>query len=318
MNRPPNDNNFEKKGLSPETVRSDLYSTRRAVEAALVAETDLADFSEFFYQNSSDPIEALDENLDELEGQCVLTVAGSGEFAQVFLKHAANVVTVFDVSPPGLFYNELKLEALRHLDYDEYQELFAEGNGLFDKTVYQRVAPYLSAEAKAYFDALIQPSNSLLFTQGLISKRRPTRDGIGYREFMKDQITDEGDYLDLQDLAQGADVYFKLENATHQSRLKEPADIVYLSNIPELMLNYDMVADFIRRGSDRVFFTQDAPVRNEGMAEIVTDGGLKLLEPGDSFKLDGMTARLFAFDPNVQFSAIIEVRFEDNLELRLS
>lgn len=315
--RSPTFNNYGDKGLDSDTVRSGVFERRQKLENALLDGEGLNDFADVLYSNSSDPVFALDNSIEDLQGQSVLTVAGSGEFAQVFLGKNPDVMEVFDVSQGALFYNELKLQALRHFDFADYKAFFGTENTLFDPAIYPLIRGTLSPQAKTYFDALIRPENKLLFVPGLMARQRPTKDGL-YLEFMRERIRNPRAYQQLQENARACDVNFSLEDVVFQSRKDEPYDVVYLSNVPELTVNYQMIRDFIKRGSLQVLCTSDAPQRRNGRAGIVSDTGMVELEPGDSFTLDGMKARLLDFDPTAQFSAIIEVRAEDNPAVRLS
>src|SRR3989344_1764590 len=96
-----------------------------------------------FYLNSSDSLETL-MGLN-FEGKKVLTVSGSGEFAHAFVNGGA--------------------EEVCGLDMDDYMKLF--GNWvnsrendivklIWDKVIYKKVEPYLSPEAKKFFNMMFE------------------------------------------------------------------------------------------------------------------------------------------------------------------
>lgn len=317
MNHPSNINNFDVKGLSPSSIVSALRKTRDSIASITEKKAYYADFTEVLYLNSSDPVEALHSRLEDLRGKTISTVAGSGEFAQVFLNKGAKRIEIFDVSAPGLFFNELKIEALRKLSSEDYRALFDTSPAIFDRDIYRHIADSLSPQAKSYFDTLCLPSYSPFLEGGLISRERPMRDHR-FWSFMKHGISDDKSYEALQKKARQAAFFFNLEDICDRSATEEGKDLIYLSNVPELMLNYELIADFIKKGNKRILFTQDNPIKNDGRTEVISDYGSALLNPGDSFKLKGMTARLFACDRNLLFNTIIEVRSEDNSDLTLS
>ncbi|MBN2087760.1 DUF3419 family protein [Candidatus Peregrinibacteria bacterium] len=318
INNPPIHNNFEEIGLTIDSVKFRLSETRKNLCHALDSGCQLISFTDVLYYNSSDPVNILNNEIGDIRGQSVLSIAGSGEFAQVFMNNGASKVNIIDISSHGIFYNELKLIALRNLDFINYRALFSSQDGLFNKDIYQVISYLLSPQAKVYFDTLIAPENNLLFNGGLIAKRRESRDGQ-YFEFMKDVIDDNEAYELLQTKVRTTDVNFKIADILDQSKEKEPNDIVYLSNIPELQFNYTMLADFIKSGSKRVLYTSLLPHCNafEGNKAQIMDSaeGYKYIKPGETFRLDGMNARLFGFDPNSRFQIINEIRAEDNPEI---
>ena len=134
-----------------------------------------------FYLNSSDSLSALYETVN-VKGKKVLTVGGSGDFAQIFIAKGAEQVDVLDYSLPACFWNELKLVAAKHLDYESYLKLFgtiddykqkrraSEDSSklkkptLFDRKAYELIKERLSPQAQAYFLMLQQPESSKLFT----------------------------------------------------------------------------------------------------------------------------------------------------------
>jgi hypothetical protein len=145
------------------------------------------------YVNPSDSLELLNHTRG-LEGAKILTVGGSGEFAQTFIEHGAKSVDIVDVSPSVCFLNELKLVAAQQLSYEEYLQLFSTIDTdhafkvrsagspheedtwkLFDPNIYQRIREKLSIQARTFFDTIIQPGYEPLFTFNSGSWNGPVR-----------------------------------------------------------------------------------------------------------------------------------------------
>jgi hypothetical protein len=312
----PNTNNYDQVGLTEAEVLSSVDSTRSNLEQILKKGSNMMGFSDVIYLNSSDPVEKLNDSLLSLKDRRVVTVAGSGEFMQIFLRRHAKDLEIIDVSSPGLFYNELKLEALRNLDFSEYRRLFDSGNELFDRKLYLKISNSLSAQARTYFDHLLKPENFALFKKGNISRERPTKSKVDTIELMRDLVEDEETYKELQKGALGANVSFGLKDAVYRSKEEKSVDLVYLSNVPEVTFNYNLITDFLRHGTRRIMCTLDASQNEDGQVCIPTmKKGDQYVKPGELFDLEGVNARLFAYDSDILFSAIIEVRSEDNLQI---
>jgi S-adenosylmethionine:diacylglycerol 3-amino-3-carboxypropyl transferase len=312
MNSSVVNNNYREKSITPESVARDIGLIRERLGAVLHPDKQLTDFKDVLYLNSSDPLSALHEGLDDLSGCSVLSVAGSGEFAEVFLSKGASVVDSFDISSPTLFFSELRLAALRNCNYDEYRALFAKEDTLFDSDIYKILKNYLSPEAQAYFDELTKAENAKLFKKDVIGRRVPTAYGH-IPSFIGDIISDKSVYEELQKKARAAQVNFHSEDVETLATKKNDSDITYLSNIPEITLNYGLISTFLRNGSKRVIFSLPAKEKG-GKIELVSDEGTFLLNVGENFRMAGMKAGLLGYDKNIPFGALVEFR-ADNLHL---
>ena len=163
-----------------------------------------------FYLNSSDSLETL-MGLN-FEGKKVLTVSGSGEFAHAFVNGGAEEVCCFDISPVAAFNSELRHAALCVLDMDDYMKLF--GNWvnsrendivklIWDKVIYKKVEPYLSPEAKNFFNMMFEEPELVNLddeTWGGFARVRFNKK-TRYNRLVGDIITKEEDYIALQDKA---------------------------------------------------------------------------------------------------------------------
>lgn len=271
-----------------------------------------------FYLNSSDPLTLLHENA-AVEGQHVMTVAGSGDFAQTFLANGAKELTIFDASLPAVLFNELKLVGLRRLDFDGYRAMFdtwkAGGSGgpIFDVASYQRVRDGLSGPAREYFDTLVREENQDLMHHDA-SKRDRAFNGFSrsrqtakkaFTSFIGDVITTEGAYAELQGRARNAEVSIRLMNAevlaTHAVSAK--ADTAYLSNIgyrPEITAA--IAGDFLKAGVERVIFTTSAQwIRSEAVLGAA-------VRTREEYPYEGLSLRFIAEDPDMLYGYLMELR----------
>ena len=118
----------------------------------------------------------------DLNGKSVITVGSSGDqVLNCILKGATDIILI-DGNPLARYYLELKLSAIKNLNYEECLKFLTEHNVLNYK-YYQKVSHDLSIEAKLFWDHVILEvsplskddlmhklfHNSALFTQSKMS-----------------------------------------------------------------------------------------------------------------------------------------------------
>lgn len=126
----------------------------------IVSKTD--DHFYTFYLNASDPLSLLEKHIN-VEGEHVLTVGSNGDFAKILMEKGAKQVDVFDISLPGVFYNELGMVALQELDFEMYRmcmngwkdKVLGSSQGMFHEGIYHELRGFLSEQARVYFDTLM-------------------------------------------------------------------------------------------------------------------------------------------------------------------
>jgi hypothetical protein len=103
----------------------------------------------FSNENITESLEDID-----LEGKSVITVGSSGDqVLNAILKGATNI-TLIDGNPLARYYVELKIAAIRNLEYTECLSFLTAKNILSYK-YYQKISHDLSDEAKIFWDSIM-------------------------------------------------------------------------------------------------------------------------------------------------------------------
>ncbi len=212
------------------------------------------------YSDSLRDIKKLD-----LNGKRILTVAGSGEFSQTFIDNDSSQVDVFDYSMFACFFNELKLVATRELTYQEYLNFFItikEENGgtIFDQTVFERLEPFLTTQARTFFRQIITPGYEELFKpkfteNGAVISRSIAVKHIDDVPF----LTSEENFRTMQEKLRRSNVNFKIANINSPDLPVSDYDFVYISNISYIN-QIGMATQLLHRGAKRVGFTFDGTI----------------------------------------------------------
>lgn len=234
----------------------------RQIETA-ISPPRVTDHEDSLYVNSSDPIDVLLRHVS-VKGKRVLTVAGSGDFAFVFLYGKCESLCLVDLSPYALFLSELKLRAVETLTYSEYCDLFFvpyiyenEYRGPFvSPALYGRVREGLSIQAQAFFDFVTDDKHAKFW-----QIREPTcgnskilrfrtcyhpLGNVGLRHVLRNART----YESIQQSLRRTPCVIRLQDV---SSVNASFDYVYVSNIGYLDSRQgELIKGILRRGSRRV------------------------------------------------------------------
>ncbi len=222
-----------------------------------------------FYLNSSDPLESL-MKLD-LTGKTVLTVSGSGEFSHVFIHDGAKEVISYDISPAAAFYSELRHQALCNLSMEDYIKLFGDyinnaededGDEMpfLNKAVFEKVRPFLSAEASQYFGIAFNSPTliNIDISFGNDFARVRGNEKFGYNRFIGDIITNPQEYKALQAKAKKVkftQIICDVDSLGTAVKRYHP-DMMYLSNIGYFPQNtFALAQDYVDQGIPEVVCT---------------------------------------------------------------
>jgi hypothetical protein len=303
-------------GVTSEKIRSTLAAIREAEKSKTFWGRGLKHETSF-YLNSSDPLALLHENAD-VEGRRVVTVAGSGDFAQVFLANGARELVIFDVSLPAAMFNELKLVGLRRLEYREYRAMFdtwkagAAGGPIFDAASYQQVRDGLTGPACEYFDSLVREENQDLMRHDLgredkafngFSRSRATKKEKAFTSFIGGVITTEAAYASLQRKAREAVVSIRVKDAVGAAGEAQNADMAYLSNVgyePETTAG--IAQSFFESGVEKVIFTTTGRYIDEDLVLKTA------VESKEERPYRGMSIHSLGTDPDVLYGYLLELR----------
>jgi hypothetical protein len=257
-------------GITPESiVRSLQVIVRELREYPL----DPLPHQESFYLNSSDPLSLLREVAD-VRGKRVLSVAASGDFAQLFFEQGAASVELFDVSPHASLWSELRLRAAAVLNYDEYRHFFGSGASLkmgdenydpkvghipiqlFDEELFKKLAPYLSRQARALFESVSADHRTDLF---VLQDKSMAEDGFARPrlvDFVGDVVTTLSEYEAMQQAIRKGKLAIYKEEVVDAAKRSAGVDVAYISNIGyEGYKTVRLAQEFRSRGAKRVLFT---------------------------------------------------------------
>lgn len=232
-----------------------------------------------FYLNSSDSLEILAKSVD-VKGQRVMTVAGSGEFAQIFIKNGAKRVDVVDYSMPALFFTELKLIAARELSYEDYLNLFGtiderreertrrhnmlktEIAPVFDTSIYRKIRDQLTEQARMFFDMFSSPKYREYFmvdfygpTWSGMTRLREPFNRAKWSEIVP-FLRSKRNYQELQKSLKSAGWTLRLGDLGDKSLDFSQYDFVYASNA-SYGLQHQLAENILRAGARRVGFTSN-------------------------------------------------------------
>ncbi len=315
-----------------------------------------------FYLNSSDALDVMQSI--PVHGKDVLTAAGSGDFAQIFLSQGAGRIIMCDLSYPAVFWNELKLQCLRTLSFKDYQSCFhlhkQSRPSLMDPRAYEKVRKTLSAHARKFFDTFLDYphyDDDTLHTPREFSGFCRIRDYDTWkprREWDFPQtipfLISEKKYGALQKSARTTPVEIHRRNI-HDYLIEHPRlahDVVYTTNIDA---GGFLSTAFLEAGVKRAYLSvkprsctiyddgsaihlitdldQLAPEERakfpewskktlteyykhlEGAQEIKSERAMSHIQPGTPLYLDEMKGYVVGYNPDFQFSLIVEMRAED-------
>jgi len=224
-------------------------------------------FSDFesFFLISSDPL--LD--LIEYDIKCgkIATVAGNGDFGQIFIAKGCRYLNIFDISLPAIFYSELKLISLEQLKLEEYLKFLGKGMErltaqlscklpFLDYSYWRYVSSYLSPQAVMFFETLCgdEKYKSIIRNDSWADFVRPGNSLV----YIGDIINNESEYYGLQDKMKEVSIEFNLGDIFNLYDRQEIGnfDLVYLSNIGiEIAETIKLIERLFFSGAKRIIFT---------------------------------------------------------------
>lgn len=95
----------------------------------------------------------------DVDGKSVLTVGSSGDQMLSAIMNGAKKVTLIDGNPMTLPFAELKLAAIKNLDFDEFVKYFSSRH-IFDHKYYAKVSHDLSPKSQEFWDEIMMQQNN--------------------------------------------------------------------------------------------------------------------------------------------------------------
>lgn len=112
---------------------------------------------------------ALENEILKKNAKHVMTVCGSGGRSWPLLEKQPRLLTLVDLSPMQLCLAELRIEAVRHLDYDEFMKLLGflpfEIKAAERKKIFEKLSPNLTPESRETIKKVFESTSwdSLLY-----------------------------------------------------------------------------------------------------------------------------------------------------------
>lgn len=355
---------FERDGVTIELARekaalyrelhhvADIYDhaeQRRRADLArsLWGEDSTEGHPDVFYLNTSDGIETLYSQCD-VAGKRVLTIGGSGDAWQVFLLKGALEIQVYDISLPGVLWNDIKDTALRTLTFKHYQQIFSlegwdearSGKLWLNLPLYKYLRSHISPQAKTFFDTLCNfpkgdslvlahPNKQFCRYRGYGEQKENGSTMVGYLQTVGTIVKDEESYNSLQTRAQETPINIRRRDIATYLQEENVPEVIFLSNIYyDEFETVKLALKFFEIGSQRVIMTM---VPNVIVTLKNTDGSLTMypmesakgkkneygekdfldVPVGTAIYLDGIKTRFLGCDPRVSCSVMLELRRED-------
>lgn len=229
-------------------IRTELDDIIDQAKGLIIHETPFEGFSGvslLYTFNTEDSACVFYDNQDKVNNSVVTTVTGSGDAILDLFLYGARKIIAFDTNVLTVFYGELKFIAAKYLTFALFKLFFA----TFDENIYRQLAPYLSFNARKFFDELYEYGNLVekpikdsqnggLFypTATLFAANSTFNNEKGYyneenysrlQQALKDKTLDDISFLNCD--------LFELPNKVD---LKE-SSYVYLSNIMDFVVGVD-------------------------------------------------------------------------------
>ncbi len=253
-----------------------------------IADAFLREHENVFYTSSSDAIEYLE--LAHVQGERLVTVAASGDATLALLRQSPASIEMCDVSVPGIFFNELKLLALRTLNYEDFQKMFYTRwtRPSFDIDLYQQLQSQLSVQARTFFDELL---GAPTYDSDAAMRPSPSFARSRAKSIIGDVVKTEDEYQKLQKQAQQTRIILRRISIEQELQNKN-VDVVYLSNVGyEPEVTGKIAKAFLKRGTKRVIAALDLTrkgyrVDGEGEEEVLHINAVSGRILGHSYDVD--------------------------------
>ena len=192
--------------------------------------------------------ESIKHYMGNLEGKDVLAVAASGDHAIESFGHGANSVDTFDVNKLTSYYQNLKIEGMKHLSYEEFFKLFTdEGYGINDDEalkIFNKLRPYLDDKTIEVFEYVL---NNYIYDNDLLNTNLffATSSNDEYNQRL--DYFNEEDYYQHQESLQDKSVSFiNTDIVDLPSKLDKLYDVMYLSNISSYVTDIKVMISILK------------------------------------------------------------------------
>ena len=186
--------------------------------------------------------------MKDLSNKSVLSVASSGDHAIEAYAHGAKSVDTFDLNVFTNYYQELKIEALKQLSFEEFHSMFTnEGHGENDEEtfdIFNKIRNQLSKKTIEIFEYIIKTyvydndmlNNYMFFTKAKDDECKRRLDYF-----------DEKKYYEVQKMLQGKTTTYINTNLLNLcEQLNKKYDYIFLSNISSYIRDIDVMISILK------------------------------------------------------------------------
>lgn len=171
----------------------------------------------------------------DLKDKTVLTIAGSGDQAVNAIYYGAKEVTCFDINQLTGYFIDLKINAIKYLNYKEFLEFFGSPSkvGNLNYKLFTKFSKYLNKDAFKFFNDVyvyFKKDGNKIIRSSLFNERSML---LGTLFEMNVYLKTEANYNHCKEILKHKKITFVCEDIfCLDKRLKSRFDILNLSNIP--------------------------------------------------------------------------------------
>ena len=244
--------------------------------------------------------ENLNEYIDDLSGKTVLTVSASGDQKLNMIGKGAKRIDTFDINKYSPLYENLKLCAVRYLDYEEGYKFLSK----LDKDIYFKFNTSLAQYERMFFDYLFKN-----YDIDTIYKKLFEKDCKNY--VINNNYFDENTFYSIKKRIRKVEMnHYSCNIYQAPNFFNTTYDRIYLSNISEYQLDTNRFLRYINYL--KCFLSDEGKIYYAYLYNTyITDPALALCEINKVFKSYFEPEEYFDI---IESTEIINVRGADNVK----
>ena len=244
--------------------------------------------------------ENLNEYIDDLSGKTVLTVSASGDQKLNMIGKGAKRIDTFDINKYSPLYENLKLCAVRYLDYEEGYKFLSK----LDKDIYFKFNTSLAQYERIFFDYLFKN-----YDIDTIYKKLFEKDCKNY--VINNNYFDENTFYSIKKRIRKVEMnHYSCNIYQAPNFFNTTYDRIYLSNISEYQLDTNRFLRYINYL--KCFLSDEGKIYYAYLYNTyITDPALALCEINKVFKNYFEPEKYFDI---IESTEVINVRGADNVK----
>lgn len=244
--------------------------------------------------------ENLNEYIDDLSGKTVLTVSASGDQKLNMIGKGAKRIDTFDINKYSPLYENLKLCAVRYLDYEEGYKFLSK----LDKDIYFKFNTSLAQYERMFFDYLFKN-----YDIDTIYKKLFEKDCKNY--VINNNYFDENTFYSIKKRIRKVEMnHYSCNIYQAPNFFNTTYDRIYLSNISEYQLDTNRFLRYINYL--KCFLSDEGKIYYAYLYNTyITDPALALCEINKVFHNYFEPEKYFDI---IESTEVINVRGADNVK----